>query len=157
MSKSANPIPSGYHAVTPYLVVGGAADAIEFYKKAFGAEEVLRMPGPDGSVGHADIIIGDSHVMLSDELPAMGFVGPRTLNGSPVLVHLYVEDADAVFARAVDAGAKSLMPVQDQFYGDRVGSLEDPFGHVWYVSTHVEDLPIEELEKRAAVAAAQSP
>jgi PhnB protein len=152
MPEKVNPIPEGYHSVTPYIVVDGAARAIEFYKQAFGATEVLRMDGPDGRVAHAEIKIGDSHVMLGDESPEMGARGPRSIGGSPVTLMLYVEDVDAVVGRAVEAGAKLKRPVADQFYGDRTGGIEDPFGHVWYVATHVEDVPPEELQKRAAAA-----
>jgi PhnB protein len=153
---SVQAIPDGYRTATPYLIVKGAAAAIEFYKHAFGATEMLRMADPQGHVGHAELKIGDSVIMLADEHPDMGYRGPRTLGGSSVSILLYLEDVDAVFARAVKAGARALRPVADQFYGDRMGTLEDPFGHVWSVATHVEDVPPEELEKRAA-AAMQSP
>lgn len=146
------PIPDGYHSVTPYLILSGGVDAIEFYKKAFGAKEILRMMRPDGRVGHAEIKIGDSTIMLADEHPEMGARGPKTVGGSPVTIHLYVEDVDAVFSRAVAAGAKVLRPLQNQFYGDRSGGVEDPFGHAWYIATHVEDVSPEELKKRAAAA-----
>jgi len=152
MPEKVNPIPEGYHSVTPYIIVGGAARAIEFYKQAFGATELFRMDGPDGQVGHAEIKIGDSHIMLADEHPQMGARGPQTIGGSPVSLMLYVEDVDATVERAVEAGAKLKRPVADQFYGDRTGGIEDPFGHVWYVATHVEDVPHEELQKRAAAA-----
>jgi PhnB protein len=148
------PIPKGYHSVTPYLSVQGAASAIVFYKKAFGAKEVMRMAGPGGTIGHAEIQIGDSRIMLADEFPEMNFRSPRTVGGTPVNIHLYVQDADKVAKKAVAAGAKLLRPVADQFYGDRSGSLEDPFGHVWHVATHVEDVPMKELKKRAAAKAA---
>ena len=144
------PIPDGYHTVTPYLIVKGAANAIEFYKQAFGASEVMRIDGPDGKVGHAEISIGDSRVMLADEFPDMGALSPKSLGGAGVSMLLYVEHADAVFKQAVSAGAKELRPVKDQFYGDRSGTLEDPFGHVWTVATHVEDLSPEEMHKRSA-------
>lgn len=150
MSEKVNHIPEGYHSVTPYLVVDGAARAIEFYKQAFGAEEVFRMEDEGGRVGHAEIKIGDSHVMLADEHPEMGARGPRALGGSPVSLMLYVGDVDAVVGRAVEAGAKLTRPVENQFYGDRTGGVEDPFGHAWYVATHVEDVPPEELKARAA-------
>ncbi|HEX7902220.1 MAG TPA: VOC family protein [Planctomycetota bacterium] len=143
------PIPDGYHAVTPYLSIAGAGAAIDFYKKVFGAKEVMRMPGPDGKIGHAEIQIGGSKIMLADEFPQMNSRGPKAFGGTPVQIHLYVEDVDAVFARAVAAGAKVLRPVADQFYGDRAGGLEDPFGHVWHVATHKEDLTPEEIAKRA--------
>ncbi len=143
-------IPEGYHSVTPYLCIDGAAEAIEFYKKAFGAKELSRMPAPGGKVGHAEVQIGDSHVMLADEFPEMGFRSPKSVGGTPVMMHLYVDDVDATVARAASAGAKVVRAVEDQFYGDRGGKIEDPFGHSWYVSTHVEDVTPEELEKRAA-------
>ena len=143
------PIPEGYGTVTPYLVIKGASDAIEFYKKAFGAEEGLRMEH-SGFIGHAELKIGDSHVMLADEFPDMGIVGPKTIGGTPVSLAIYVEDVDAVFKRAIEAGAVERRPVQDQFYGDRMGTLEDPFGHVWSIGTHVEDVSDEELHKRFA-------
>ena len=152
MSDRVKPIPEGYHSVTPYLIVDGAARAIEFYKQAFGAVETFRMEAPGGRVGHAEVKIGDSHVMLADEHPEIGARGPRALGGSPVSLTLYVEDVDATVARAVEAGAKLKRPVADQFYGDRTGGVEDPFGHVWFVATHVEDVPYEELKKRAAAA-----
>ena len=141
-------IPEGYHTTTPYLCVNGAADAIEFYKKAFGATELMRMPAPGDKVGHAELQIGDSRVMLADEFPEMGFLSPKTIGGSPVMMHLYVEDVDATVPRAVAAGAKVTRDVADQFYGDRGGQIEDPFGHKWYVSTHKEDLTPEEIKKR---------
>jgi PhnB protein len=146
------PIPEGYRTATPYLIVKGAADAIEFYKKAFGAVEMLRMADPQGRVGHAEIKIGDSVIMLADEHPAMGYRGPRSLGGSSVSILLYLEDVDRVFERAVKAGAKAHRPVTNQFYGDRSGTLEDPFGHVWTVATHVEDVPPEEMKRRAQAA-----
>jgi len=146
------PIPDGYQTATPYLIVKGAADAIEFYKKAFGATEMLRMADPQGRVGHAEIKIGDSVIMLADEHPAMGYRGPRTLGGSSVSILLYLADVDRVFERALKAGAKAQRPVANQFYGDRSGTLEDPFGHVWTVATHVEDVPPEEMKRRAEAA-----
>ena len=149
MSK-VKPIPEGYHSVTPYLCCRDAASAIEFYKSAFGATEVMRMGAPDGKVGHAEIRIGDSRVMLADEFPEMGFLSPQSVGGSPVMLHLYVEDVDATVPKAVAAGAKITRPVEDQFYGDRGGQLEDPFGHKWYVSTRKEDLSPEEVKKRMA-------
>ena len=142
-------VPDGYHSVTPYLCVGGASDAIAFYVKAFGATEIMRMPGPDGKLGHAEIQIGDSRVMLADEFPPMNFRGPKTIGGSPVHIHIYVQDVDALYARALAAGAKTLRPIADQFYGDRSVSVEDPFGHVWHLATHKEDLTPEEIAKRA--------
>jgi PhnB protein len=155
MAGNVKPIPDGYHTVTPYMSVKGAAEAIEFYKKAFGAKEVMRMPGPDGKIGHAEIEIGGSRIMLADEHPEMHFRGPKSYGGTTVHIHLYVEDADKVASQAAAAGAKVIRPVADQFYGDRLGSVEDPFGHIWHVSTHKEDLSKEELRKRAAKAAAQ--
>jgi PhnB protein len=146
------PVPEGYRTATPYLIIRGAAEAIEFYKRAFGATEVLRMADPQGRVGHAEIRIGDSVIMLADEHPSFGYRGPRSLGGSSVSILLYLEDVDAVFERAVKAGARLLRPVTDQFYGDRSGTLEDPFGHVWTVATHVEDVAPEEMRRRAEVA-----
>lgn len=140
----------GYHAVTPYLIIKGAAGAIDFYKKVFGATEAFRMADPSGKVGHAEIKIGDSMIMLADEHPERGYRSPQALGGSPVSIHLYVEDVDAVFKRALAAGAKETMPVKDQFYGDRNGTFHDPFGHVWTVSTHKEDVSPEEMERRMA-------
>lgn len=152
MTDKVKPIPEGYGAVTPYLIVDGAARAIEFYKQAFGAEEISRMESSGGRIGHAEIKIGDSHLMLADEHPEMGARGPRSLGGSPISLALYVEDVDATVNRAVEAGAKLTRPVADQFYGDRTGGVEDPFGHAWYVATHVEDVSDEEMRKRAAAA-----
>jgi len=148
------PIPEGYHTATPHLIIKGAADAIEFYKKAFGATEIMRFPAPGGKVGHAEIKIGDSPIMLADEFPEMGYKSPQTLGGSPVSIMIYVEDVDTVFKEAIAAGAKEQRPVKDQFYGDRLETLEDPFGHVWHVSTHKEDVSMEEMEKRAKAASA---
>jgi PhnB protein len=142
-------IPDGYHSVTPYLIVKGADRAIDFYKKVFGAAQRLRMDGPNGTVGHAEIEIYGSPIMLADEFPDMGFRSPQSIGGTSVSLHLYVQDVDACFNRAVAAGAKALRPVQDQFYGDRSGTVEDPFGHVWTISTHKEDLSPEELQKRS--------
>jgi PhnB protein len=142
-------IPDGYHSVTPYLIVKGADRAIDFYKKVFGASQRMRMDGPNGTVGHAEIEIDGSAIMLADEFPDMGFRSPQSLGGAGVSLHLYVKDVDACFNRAVAAGAKALRPVQDQFYGDRSGTLEDPFGHVWTISTHKEDLSPEEIHKRS--------
>jgi len=154
--KKVQPIPAGYHSVTPYLSIRGAADAIEFYKKAFGAKEIMRMPGPGGSIGHAEIRIGDSRIMLADEFAAMDFLSPKARGGTTVTIHLYMKDVDTAIARASAAGAKVVRPVQDQFYGDRTGSLEDPFGHVWHISTHKEDVPMAELKRRAANLAKQA-
>jgi PhnB protein len=142
-------IPEGYHSVTPYLIVKGASRAIDFYKQAFGATELMRMEGPDGTVGHAEIKIGDSPVMLADEHPEMGFRSPQTLGGAGISLMVYVENVDEVFPRAISAGGKELRAVQDQFYGDRSGTLEDPFGHVWTVSTHKEDVPEDEMLRRS--------
>ena len=150
------PIPDGMHTVTPHLICAGAADAIEFYKKAFGAVEEGRMAGTKGRLMHAMIRINGSAVMLVDEMPEWGALGPKSLKGSPVTIHLYVEDVDAVVKRAVDAGAKVTMPVADQFWGDRYGKIEDPFGHHWSVATHVRDLSSEEI-KKAMAAMMQNP
>ncbi|HYR77711.1 MAG TPA: VOC family protein [Pyrinomonadaceae bacterium] len=144
----AKPIPEGYHSVTPYLIIKGATEAIDFYKKAFGATELFRMPAPEGKIGHAEIKIGDSPIMLADEFPEMGYKSPQTLGGSPVSLMIYVADVDTVFKQAIAAGGKEQRPVKDQFYGDRSGTLEDPFGHVWHVATHKEDVSPEEMERR---------
>ena len=150
---SVKPIPEGFNSVTPHLVVKGAAQAIEFYKEAFGAIEFVRLPGPDGnSVMHSSLKIGNSVVMLVDEYPDMGCLSPQSINGTPVTVHLYVEDADAVFDKAVEAGAKVTMPLENTFWGDRYGKLEDPFGHSWSVATHIEDLTPEQIIEGAAKA-----
>jgi len=143
---SVKPIPDDMHSLTPHLVCNGAADAIEFYKRAFDAVEKGRMPGPDGRLMHAQIRIGDSVLMLVDEWPEMGSVGPKALKGSPVTIHLYVTDVDATVTQAVAAGAKVTMPVDDMFWGDRYGRLEDPFGHQWSVATHKRDLSPEEIK-----------
>ena len=143
------PIPQGYHSVTPYLIFNGALEAITFYKKALGAEEILRMDGPGGRIHHAEIKIGDSPVMLADEHPEIQALSPKTVGGSPVSIHLYVEDVDKAVERAVAAGAKLIRPVTDQFYGDRVGGIEDPFGYRWFIATHKEDLTIDEIRRRA--------
>lgn len=143
-------IPDGYHSVTPYLMTDGAADAIAFYKEAFGATELFRMTDAKGRIGHAEIRIGDSVVMLADTQPGATCSGPRSLGGSTVGLMIYLENVDTVFARALKAGGKSLRPLAHQFYGDRSGTLEDPFGHVWTVATHVEDVPPEEIERRVA-------
>jgi PhnB protein len=147
-----NPIPDGYPRVTPYLIVDDAGAAIEFYKSVLGASERARMAGPDGKVGHAELDIGDSVVMLADEHPEMDARGPKAVGGTPVSLHVYVEDVDSVFERAIEAGAEALRPVEDKFYGDRMGDFEDPFGHRWHVATHVEDVLPDEMEQRAAAA-----
>jgi PhnB protein len=144
------PIPEGYPRVTPYLCVAGAGAAIEFYTEVFGATERYRLPGPDDTIPHAELELGDSLIMLSDEAPDLGVLSPKTVGGTPVTMSVYVEDVDAVFERALNAGAKSLRPVEDQFYGDRSGQFEDPFGHRWNVATHIEDVSPEEMEKRSA-------
>ena len=146
------PIPDGYPQVTPYLFVDGAQAAIDFYASVFGATERMRMPGPDGKIGHAELQLGDSLLMVADEFPDMGGRSPRTVGGSPVIVSVYVEDVDSVFERAVQAGATVVRPVETQFYGDRAGQFEDPFGHQWSVASHVEDVPPDEMERRVAQA-----
>lgn len=153
MAAQVKKIPAGYHSVTPYLVVGDAARAIDFYKKAFGATETVRMGAPGGKIGHAELKIGDSMIMISDEM--MGNKSPKTIGGSPVSIFLYVEDVDSVFKQAVNAGAKSDAPPTDMFWGDRYGKLTDPFGHAWAVATHIEDVAPAEMEKRAKAAMAQ--
>lgn len=152
MSGDVQPIPAGYHSVTPYLVIRDAAAAIEFYKAAFGAEEVMRFSEPSGKIHHAEIKLGDSRLMLTDEWPEMGARGPDWLGGSPVSLHLYVADVDAMAERALAAGAKVVRSVQDQFYGDRTGTLVDPYGHIWHIASHKEDVPMDELKRRAEVA-----
>ncbi len=153
MAPKAKPIPDGYHSITPYLITKGAAAAIEFYKKAFGAVELVRMPQPDGRVGHAELKIGDSVIMLADEFPEMNAVGPQTLGNSPVGILLYVDDADTVFNRALSLGATVNKPLADQFYGDRNGTLIDPLGHQWTIATHKEDVSPEEMKRRMAAMA----
>jgi uncharacterized glyoxalase superfamily protein PhnB len=149
------PIPEGYHAVTPYLVVNGAAKAIEFYTKAFGAKEVARMPGPGGKLMHVEVKIGDSYIFLADECPEMGGnPGPKTLGGTPVSIHLYVDNIDAVFKQALAAGAQEKMPPANMFWGDRFAKIADPFGHEWSLATHVEDVPPAEMPKRMEAAMA---
>jgi PhnB protein len=143
------PIPEGSGAPTPYLTVSNGAAAIEFYKKVFGAEELMRMAEPDGRVGHAELKIGNGIIMVSDEYPEIGVLSPKTVGGSPVAIHLYVEDVDAVFERALAAGASVLRPIEDQFYGDRAGKFADPFGHLWFCATHTEDVSPEEIARRA--------
>ena len=154
MAGNVKPIPDGYHAVTPYLIVNDGARALEFYQRAFGAKERMRMRQPDGRIGHAEVQIGDSRIMLADEFPEMDARSPKSVGGSPVSIMLYVEDVDAVFKQAIAAGAREVRPVADQFYGDRLGSLEDPFGHKWHIATHKEDLSLDEIKKRAAAAKA---
>ena len=146
-TQSVNPIPEGMHTVTPHLVCAGAGAAIDFYKKAFGAAETARIPGPGGKLIHASIRIGDSTVMLVDEMPEWGSLGPKALKGTPVVIHLYVDDVDAFTARAVAAGAKVTMPVADMFWGDRYGQLEDPFGHRWSVATHIRDVSPADMQQ----------
>lgn len=153
MAAQVKRIPDGYHSATPYLVVRDAARAIDFYKQAFGASELVRMGAPEGKIGHAELKIGDSMIMLSDEM--MGNRSPQTLGGSPVSIFLYVEDVDSVFNQAVNAGAKSDASPTDMFWGDRFGKLTDPFGHVWSIATHIEDVAPEEMRKRAKAAMAQ--
>jgi len=144
------PIPDGYPRVTPYLHVDGASKAIDFYRTVFGAKERMRMAGPDGRIGHAELEIGNSMIMVADEHPDMNVRGPKSVGGTPVTVLVYVDDVDRAFERALKAGAKELRPVENQFYGDRSGQFEDPFGHHWNVATHVEDVPPDEMAKRAA-------
>jgi PhnB protein len=148
------PIPEGYHTVTPYLAVDDAAAAIEFYKRAFGATERSRMPGPDGKVAHAEIQIGDSLIMTSDQFPQSSVKPPKEIGGATASIFLYVEDVDSVVQDAVDAGATITMPVEDMFWGDRFGQVSDPFGHIWQIATHVEDVSPEDMEKRAQEAMA---
>ena len=150
------PIPQGYHSVTPYLFIKGAASAIDYYKKVFGAEERMRMPGPDGRVMHAELQIGDSTVMLADENLQIGAKSPKTIGGTSSSLHVYVQDVDTTAQKAVDAGAQLVRPVQNQFYGDRSGTLIDPFGHMWSVATHIEDVSPEEMKKRMEKAMSHS-
>jgi PhnB protein len=146
---SVKAIPAGHHTASPYLAIKNAAEALEFYKKAFGANEIYKLMMPDGRLGHAEMRLGDSIIMMADEFPEYGGKAPQTLGGSPVSIYLYVEDVDAFFKKALTAGAKERQPVMDQFYGDRSGQLEDPFGHLWWVATHKEDVAPEEIQKRA--------
>jgi len=148
------PIPDEYPRVVPYLIVDGAVAAIDFYKSVLGATERMRLPGPDGRLGHAELEIGESVIMLADENPEMGIRGPKSIGGTPVSLHVYVEDSDGAFERALAGGAQSLRPMEDQFYGDRSGQFEDPFGHRWNVATHVEDVSPDEMQRRAAAAMA---
>jgi PhnB protein len=152
MSPSVKPIPDGYPRVSAYLIIDGASEAIDFYKDVFGASERMRIGAPGGKVGHAELAIGDSMIMLADEYPEMDAVGPKTVGGTPVTMSVYVENVDATFDRAVKAGAQALRPVEDQFYGDRSGQFLDPFGHKWHVASHIEDVPPDEMAKRAAEA-----
>lgn len=152
MAATSKPTPAGYHTLTPYLTINGAAKAIDFYKSIFGASERMRMETPDGRVGHAELAIGDAVIMLSDEWPDMGCKGPEALGGSPVSLHVYVDDVDAVADRAVAAGATLKRPPKDEFWGDRMGTIVDPFGHVWLIATHVEDVPEGAMGRRAEAA-----
>ena len=153
MTNKVKPIPDGYHSITPYLIIKGAAAAIDYYKKAFAAIETVRMAQPDGRVGHAEVKTGEAVVMLADEFPEMNIVGPQTLGNSPVGLLLYVEDADATFNKAVALGGQIEKPMADQFYGDRTGTVKDPFGHKWTIATHKEDVTPEEMKRRMAAAA----
>ncbi|MGB6547109.1 MAG: VOC family protein [Candidatus Acidiferrales bacterium] len=151
-----NPIPRGYHSLTPYLFIKGAAGAIDFYKTVFGATERMRMPGPDGRIMHAELQIGDSIVMLSDENPQMGALSPQSIGGTACGLNVYLADVDAATRKALELGAKLVRPVKDQFYGDRSGSIIDPFGHLWSVATHIEDVAPEEMQRRMAAAMGQA-
>jgi len=148
---NAKPIPAGYHSVTPYLIIDGAADAIDYYKKAFDATELFRMEH-QGKIGHAELKIGDSPIMLADEQPALGYRAPTALGGTPVSLMIYVEDVDTIYKQAIAAGGKELKPLQDQFYGDRSGTFTDPYGHVWTIATHKEDVTPEEMDRRIQAA-----
>lgn len=148
--SAVKPIPLGYHTVTPYLFIKGAAAALAFYKKAFGAQEVMRLEQPDGRIGHAEIKIGDSPVMLADEYPEMGYRSPQSVGSTTMSIHLYVEDVDSMTSQAIAAGATVEKPVADQFYGDRTGTVKDPFGHLWSIATHKEDVSPEEMQRRIA-------
>ena len=149
-AKKVQSVPKGYHTVTPNLVVAGAVQAIDFYKKAFGAEEIMRFPGPDGKIMHAELKIGDSIIMLVDEMPDQGTRGPKAIGGSPVGFFIYRDDVDAAWKRALDAGASAIVPLADQFWGDRSGCIEDPFGHRWWLAQHIQDLTPEEIQKAAS-------
>ena len=155
MSNKVKPVPDGYHTATPYLTIRGAAAAIDFYKRAFGAKELFRMPSPDGKIMHAEITIGDSHIMLADESDAAETKAPQTLKGSTAGIFLYLKDVDTAFKQALTAGAKETMPVQNMFWGDRFGKLTDPFGHRWMLATHIEDVSPAEMEERMAAAASK--
>ena len=157
MPTSVKPIPDGHRTVAPYLAIKYAAAALEFYEQGFGAVETYKLIVPDGRVGHAEIRLGDSLIMLSDELPELGGKAPEALGGSPVSIHLYVEDVDAFVKRAVAAGARELKPVANQFYGDRSGQLQDPFGHLWWVATHKEDVASDEMQRRVRALFAKAP
>src|SRR6476646_11515681 len=157
LMPAVKPVPEGYPSLTPYLIVSDGASSLEFYQKAFGARLRLKLDAPGGRIGHAELEIGDSVIMLADEHPEIGARGPRAFGGSPVGLHLYVEEVDAVVARAVAAGARLVHPVEDKFYGDRMGTIEDPFGHRWYVTTHIEDVSPEEIGRRAAALPGQAP
>lgn len=146
--RRVTPIPAGYHSITPYLIINGAAAALEFYKNAFGAREKVRMPAPGGRIGHAEILIGTSHVMLADENPEMGARAPQPGSSSPVSILLYVKDVDKVFERAVNSGARVERPVENQFYGDRTGTIIDPYGHRWHIHTHIEEVSSKEMQRR---------
>jgi PhnB protein len=148
MTDKVNAIPAGYHTATPFMIIGDAAAAIEFYKKAFGAVELYRMPTPDGKIAHAEIKIGDSPFMIAEEAPDRGYLGAKALGGTPISILLYVEDVDAMAEQAIAAGATLVKPVRDEFYGDRTGSFADPFGHQWHIATHKEDVSPEEMNRR---------
>jgi len=154
---TAKPLPAVHRSAIPSLIVRGAAHAIEFYKTAFGATEVMRLTDPSSRLVHAEIMIGDALIMLADEIPEWGNLAPESIGGSPVHIHLYVDDVDAIADRAIGAGAKLLFPVADQFYGDRGGRLQDPFGHIWGIATHTEDVPVAEMQKRFDVLMAKQP
>ncbi|MCJ0873042.1 VOC family protein [Streptomyces sp. AP-93] len=149
---SVQPVPEGYPRVTPYLCIDGAAAAIDFYASVLGARERMRMAGSGGKIGHAELELGSSVIMLADEYPDIGFRSPKSVGGTPVTLHVYVEDVDAVFAKALARGATELRPIRDEFYGDRTGQFEDPFGHRWSIATHIEDVPPDEMEKRSGEA-----
>lgn len=151
-----NPIPEGYPRVMPYLAIDGATEALAWYQDVLGGTERMRMDGPGGTIGHAEIAFGDAVVMLADEYDDIGHIGPKKLGGTPVSICIYVEDVDAVFTKALQNGAKEIQPVEDKFYGDRAGTLEDPFGHKWNVMMHIEDVPPDEMDKRAAKAVAEA-
>ncbi|MET0514754.1 MAG: VOC family protein [Nitrospiraceae bacterium] len=155
MPPAVKAIPEGYEGATPYLIIKGATEALDFYKKAFGATELMRMPAPGGKIGHAEITIGKALIMMADEFPEMNCKSPRSFGGSPVSMMIYVQDVDRFVQQAVDAGAKLVRPVENKFYGDRAASLEDPFGHQWHFATHVEDVPPGEMAKRAEAAMKQ--